>query len=508
MPKLIAHKTFPSSNRIPLYRKPSARISARMKLIKVFGTDPEINMGKLLKKLDIKFEKQPRLKNSKVRPDFRIKGTNILLFCDGSFWHGRPSVIRNMKFNKNKKFWIEKLKENRQRDRRHNRLLKKDGWRVYRFWDTDLKRKPDEVRNRILEIISPEKVPNTKASAIDLFCGAGGMTYGLAKAGIKVRAGIDIDKTCKFAYEANNDSKFLQEDITCLGPEKLSRLYPKRALKILVGCAPCQPFSKHTQKNKNRKNDEKWSLLYAFGKLIERVQPNIVSMENVPQIVKQKVFSDFVRTLEISKYHVYWKSIYCPDYGIPQARRRLVLLASKFGPVEIIPPTHSKKEYKTVQAAIGKLEPICDGGVSSKDPLHRSPRLSDLNKRRIKQSKPGGTWLDWEEGLRAACHTKDTGESYSAVYARMEWGKVSPTITTQSCFFGTGRFGHPSQDRAISMRESALLQTFPKTYKFIDPKKIFSYKKIGTHIGNAVPVRLGEVVGRSIKKHIKNFYEK
>lgn len=347
------------------------------------------------------------------------------------------------------------------------------------------------------------KKSKKKPIAIDLFCGAGGMTHGLSKAGIRVAAGIDIDKTCQYAYEKNNQSVFIEKDIKKIRSSKLKKLYKKNSVKILVGCAPCQPFSTHTQKNKERHQDEKWGLLYSFRKLIKKINPEIVSMENVPQIVRQEVFSDFLNTLKNLDYSVSWKSIYCPDYGIPQSRRRLVLLASKLGPIEIIPPTHQKKAYRTVREVIGRLEPIKDGEISSKDSLHRCPKLSDINKKRIMQSKPGGTWKDWDKELRSPCHTKKSGKTYSAVYARMEWDKVGPTITTQSCYFGTGRFGHPDQDRAISLRESAMLQTFPKSYKFINPKEDFSYKRIGIHIGNAVPVRLGEVVGKSIVEHLE-----
>jgi len=333
------------------------------------------------------------------------------------------------------------------------------------------------------------------------------MTHGLIKAGLGVNAGIDIDPTCRYAYEKNNKVNFLEKDVRAFSGKELKKLYPKKSIKILIGCAPCQPFSTHTHKIKNRKDDEKWGLLYSFSDLIKQVKPEIVSMENVAQIIKHEVFDDFVRQLKSLKYHVFWKSVYCPDYGIPQSRRRLVLLASKLGEIKLIPPTHKPDSYKTVRSVIGHLEPIRAGQISKKDFLHRSPHLSSLNKKRIQQSKPGGTWLDWDKDLRAPCHAKKSGKTYSAVYARMAWDKVGPTITTQSCYFGTGRFGHPAQNRAISLRESALLQTFPQRYKFLEPKTIFSYKKIGVHIGNAVPVRLGEIVGRTIKRHIEE-YEK
>jgi len=342
-----------------------------------------------------------------------------------------------------------------------------------------------------------------KVSAVDIFCGIGGLTHGLIKAGIPVVAGIDSDETCKYAYETNNGALFIKKDIRNLRASKIKSLLGKVDFKILVGCAPCQCFSKHTQKNKARNKDEKWKLLYSFSNLVTEVKPHVVSMENVAEIRKYKVFKDFVKSLEISGYWVFQTVVYCPDYGIPQNRRRLVLLASRLGEIKLVPETHPPSRYRTVRDVISNLENIEDGVSSSKDLLHRTFRLSPINKKRIKQSKPGGTWLDWDKTLRAPCHKKDSGQSYSAVYGRMSWDKPAPTVTTQFYSFGTGRFGHPEQDRALSLREGALLQTFPKYYEVIDPNGTNSFSVLGTHIGNAVPVRLGIIIGRSIFKHLK-----
>ncbi len=339
-------------------------------------------------------------------------------------------------------------------------------------------------------------------AAVDIFCGVGGLTHGLIKAGIPVIAGIDMDKTCKYAYEKNNRSTFICKDVKELNGNDLKNLYPEGCIKVLVGCAPCQPFSTHTQKNKKRVEDDKWKLLDSFSNLIEEVRPDIISAENVPAIARTKIFTDFIVKLEDLSYKVSWRMVYCPDYGIPQSRKRLVLLASKFGPINLIPTTYSKKEYETVRDRIGNLEVLVAGEISASDPLHRASHLAEINLMRIKQSKPGGTWKDWSENLISPCHQKDTGNTYSGVYARMAWDDLAPTITTQFYNYGTGRFGHPEQDRALSLREGALLQTFPSEYDFIDPELPFSIKKLGRHIGNAVPVDLGIVIGNSILRHI------
>ena len=362
-------------------------------------------------------------------------------------------------------------------------------------------------------------------SAVDLFCGIGGLTHGLLQADIKVNAGIDIDKTCRYAYQQNNAAQFIAKDIRCINSTQLSELYPANDIKLLVGCAPCQPFSPHTRKNRNRNSDARWGLLAHFQKLVEGVTPEIIAVENVPSIRRQKVFTDFVDKLQELGYLVYQELVYCPDYGIPQTRRRLVLMASLFGDIALLPKTHARshchsagaalgdlpgqqhtalKALKTVRATIGDLPAIADGQVSGEDPLHRTRTLSLLNKERMKQSKPGGTWLDWDVDLRAPCHKKESGQTYKSVYARMKWDEPAPTITTQFCNFGTGRFGHPEQHRALSLREGALLQTFPQSYDFIDPNLPVSIQRLGIHIGNAIPVQLATVIGQSIQRHLED----
>ena len=349
-----------------------------------------------------------------------------------------------------------------------------------------------------------------KAVAIDLFCGIGGLSFGLKKAGIQVAAGIDLDESCKYAFEENVKGEFISKDITKLQGQELKQKYwnEKGVYKILVGCAPCQPFSSHSNKNKNKKRSSRWRLLNEFSRLIRETNSDIVSMENVPNLSNQKIFEDFVDLLKGLKYHVTYKNAYCPDYGIPQKRRRLVLLASRLGEIELIAATHNAEEFVSIKEVIGNLPKIGGGKISQTDPLHRTTALTKINLKRIKASKPNGTWLDWDENLRLQCHSKDSGNTYKSVYGRMSWDEPSPTITTQFYNYGTGRFGHPSQNRALTVREGALLQTFPANYKFYKDEDDFSIKRLGIHIGNAVPVELGYVIGKSIKKHLQTYHGK
>jgi DNA (cytosine-5)-methyltransferase 1 len=340
-------------------------------------------------------------------------------------------------------------------------------------------------------------------TAIDMFCGVGGLTHGLIKRGIPVVAGYDLDKTCEYAFEKNNNSIFVAKDIKEVTSDELNAFFANKR-KILVGCAPCQPFSLYSNKKKTLE-DDKWALLYSFARLIKEVQPEIVSMENVPQLAQfeeGKVLKDFIKVLEEENYFVSYKIVNAQDYGVPQRRKRLILLASKHGQIEIIPPTHGKNNYKTVRNAIGHLSPIEDGTPDPIDPLHRARKLSDLNKKRIQATREGGFWREWDKSLWLDCHKKEGGKSFRSVYGRMVWDDVSPTMTTYCVGLGNGRFGHPVQDRAISLREAAIFQSFPENYEFINPDMPLASATIARQIGNAVPVDLGAAIAISIKRHL------
>ena len=226
-----------------------------------------------------------------------------------------------------------------------------------------------------------------------------------------------------------------------------------------------------------------------------------------PNSSRYNIFHDFLSVLTDEGFHFSedpkkWV-VYCADYGVPQHRRRLVRLASRLGAIELIPPTHRPSRYRKVSDAVRELPPLCAGQVDKTDPLHRTSGLSARNLRRIRVSRPGGTWREWPHELRADCHKEISGSHYSSVYGRMEWDKVSPTITTQFYGFGNGRFGHPEQNRGISLREGAILQSFPKKYQFVEGDSEYSFKGIGRMIGNAVPVRLGVAIGKTIRVHLE-----
>lgn len=341
----------------------------------------------------------------------------------------------------------------------------------------------------------------TGISAVDLFCGAGGLTHGFQQAGLPVNTGYDIDPACQFPFEHNNKARFILRSVEDISGKDLAENFPAGDIKVLAGCAPCQPFSTYSRRYTDKKS--KWKLLYDFARLVEECDPEIVSMENVPQLRRHTIFREFTTELQQFGYLIAFYEVDCPRYGIPQTRRRLVLFASKFGKINLIPTTQNEANYETVRKTIYYLEPLSAGQSSKTDRIHQCSKLSELNLRRIRASKPGGSWRDWPEDLIAECHAKNSGKTYPAVYGRMEWDAPSPTITTQCFGFGNGRFGHPEQDRAISLREAALLQTFPRDYQFVDPAEPVVFNRVGRLIGNAVPVKLGQVVAQSILNHIR-----
>ncbi|QDH68952.1 DNA cytosine methyltransferase [Marilutibacter alkalisoli] len=335
---------------------------------------------------------------------------------------------------------------------------------------------------------------------VDLFCGAGGLTRGLIDAGIRVVAGVDLDDACKHPYETNNGSAFHAIDVANLTSSDLSSWFGDAQVRILAGCAPCQPFSSYSQRYETI-GTERWGLLHQFARLVREAKPDMVTMENVPTVTRHLVFDDFISTLKEQGYKVWFKVIDCAAYGLPQRRRRTVLLASRFGNIELKAPSNSKQ--RTVADVLRGLPVLRHGGSNRDDPLHAASGLSHLNYERIKASKPGGTWRDWPKHLVAKCHKKKTGKTYSGVYGRMKWNEPAPTLTTQFFGFGNGRFGHPSQARGLSLREGAILQGFPENYSFVPKGGVIQFKVLGRLIGNAVPVDLGRVIGESIIEHVK-----
>jgi len=344
-----------------------------------------------------------------------------------------------------------------------------------------------------------------RIGVIDLFCGIGGLSYGFKCEGFDVIAGIDSDESCKYAYEANVDAEFIASDVGLISGEQIANLFskPKVTYRILIGCAPCTPFSIYTGRyRKARRRDHRWQLLEEFSRLIVNSKPDVVSMENVPRLTRHRIFKRFVHDLEEAGYTVTYRKVRSDHYGVPQRRARLVLLASLWGEVKFPNATHLHKPV-TVRDAIGKLPKIQAGRPCGEDRLHVTRGLTPKNLARLKSTKEGGSWKDWDKTLQLKCHRKKEGKSFRSVYGRMIWDAPSPVITTQCLGIGNGRFGHPDQNRAISIREAALLQSFPKKFRLLAPGQRVNGAQLARQIGNAVPVKLSRVIARAIKQHLR-----
>lgn len=347
------------------------------------------------------------------------------------------------------------------------------------------------------------KQPQLKA--VDFFCGAGGVSCGFNKIGIKVLGGLDIDPKFKKTYEKNNETIFLNEDVSNLALEKLSELLPLEKDDnnlIFVGCSPCQYYS--NLKSDKTKSKQSRLLLDDFKEFVLHYRPGFVFIENVPGLEK-KVGSPlhrFKKALTKQGYIFDQNVINSKFFGVPQNRRRFVLVGSRITKNISLPrPTHKKEQLVTVKEAIGdykKFPQISAGTEDRTRFLHAVSRLSELNLERVKKTpKNGGSRKSWanDEKLQLECYKSHEG--HYDVYGRMAWDKPSPAITTRFTYTSTGRYSHPEQDRGISLREGATLQSFPLDYNFYSTNK----GTIATMIGNAVPPKLAEAIGNSLLDH-------
>jgi DNA (cytosine-5)-methyltransferase 1 len=340
-----------------------------------------------------------------------------------------------------------------------------------------------------------------KYTAIDLFCGAGGLTLGLKKAGFKVLAGVENNPIAAKTYKLNNRiSKIYLEDIKKLSPEKimLELGLKSGSLDLLAGCPPCQGFSSHRTRNKSSStNDIRNDLVFEFLRFVEILQPKTVMLENVPALAKDWRIFEFKNKLKIMGYYLeenLSEIKNAADYGVPQRRKRLLIKASKYG---LIPNAKKDKSIKTVYDAISKLPAPGNSG----DPLHDFPttRTEKVNKIISLVPKDGGSRAQIPKEYWLDCHLKRP-DSYRDVYGRMSWSQVAPTITGGCTNPSKGRFIHPIEDRAITLREAALLQTFPIDYKF---DLTGGKNAISLMIGNALPPEFIKRQAIQFKKHLQ-----
>jgi DNA (cytosine-5)-methyltransferase 1 len=341
----------------------------------------------------------------------------------------------------------------------------------------------------------PRKSNQLPLSAIDLFCGGGGLTWGLKDAGFKVVGAVEADDAAFATYKANHpEVPAFRCDIRDITGADFQAAAGMGQIDLIAGCPPCQGFSSLT--SKYRREDGRNELVREMGRLVHELRPRAVMMENVPGLAQRgkHLLTEFLETLKADGYNVTTGVLQVADYGVPQSRRRFVLLASMVGKVALPNPTHSQdadseaKRWRTVAQTIKGLSRPCTleaaharGGPDLVD-WHVIRTISADNVRRLRAAKPGASWMKIPKKYRPACH-QERSAGFSNVYGRMKWNAVSPTITAGCTTLSKGRFGHPSQLRTISVREAALLQTFPSDYVFDTP----FMDKACSIIGNALP---------------------
>lgn len=340
--------------------------------------------------------------------------------------------------------------------------------------------------------------------AIDFFCGCGGASEGLRQAGFDIALGIDIDSQASETYKANfPEASFILEDIRNVTIEKVANLISFKSEDglLLSACAPCQPFS---QQNKFKSDeDERISLLDEIHRFVSALLPEYIMLENVPGIQKidenkESPFTRFTTLLDNLNYKYDHFIANAEDYGVPQRRKRFVLLASLHGDINRPEKTHGIEgsPVKTVRDFIQDYPKLQSGGIAENDKLHRAAVLNNLNLERIKHTPEGGDRRDWPDRLVNECHKNYTG--HTDTYGRMFWDRPAPTLTTKCNSYSNGRFGHPdiTQNRAITIREASRLQTFPTDYKFKG-----AFNAMAKQIGNAVPCELARQFGLHFIEH-------
>lgn len=350
---------------------------------------------------------------------------------------------------------------------------------------------------------------NTKLKAVDFFCSGGGMSFGMQEAGIQILAGIDFDKSCKETYEANiKGAKFIHADVFELKEKELEK---KLSLQrnddnlLLIGCSPCQFWSTiNTDRTKSAKSK---NLLLEFARFVEYFRPGYVVVENVPGVLRRKEesglnqFIDWLKNNGYKNPHFEVHNVH--NYGVPQNRKRFTLIASRLTDQEIVPIEMSGKKVMVkdvlgVENGFPKIEP---GHKDESDFLHTTTNLTDINKERLTfVAKDGGDRRGFANNpkLQLKCFVgKD--DAFKDTFGRLWWNRPAPTITTKFCSISNGRFAHPEEDRGLSIREGAVLQSFPKTYIF----KGTNNASIARMIGNAVPPKYASAIGGAIiQNHI------
>ena len=351
--------------------------------------------------------------------------------------------------------------------------------------------------------------PNGQLFAVDAFAGGGGLAVGLRDAGIRTVAAIEIEPHAAATFKSNHpEVHVFRQDVRKVSGRELFK-HVSGCVDVLAACPPCQGFSSLT--SKWRRDDSRNELVFEVSRLAREMVPQAIMMENVPGLAKKgkPLLDALVLELEELGFVPNWDVLQVADYGVPQRRRRFVLLAGLGFKIDMPKATHSRTgakgldPWRTLRDAIHGMEPPLtfrdakSRGGAQLFGWHVVRELSPENQRRLRAAIPGGTWSDFPEELRVECH-KGGYKGFSNVYGRMVWDEPSVTITAGCTTLSKGRFGHPEEERTISLREAAMLQTFPSDYIFDTPH----FERACEIVGNALPCLFAEAIARQVRKAI------
>lgn len=474
--------------------------SATMRAVRSKDTQPESAVRSALHRLGYRFRKDYKVRAAgRLRSlDIAFPSEGLAVLIDGCFWHQCPEHGSVPKTNRN--YWVPKLQKNVARDELVNASLRMNGWTVLRIWEhtppdeaaRQVAKRVDALRERAL--LRAKAVPR---SAADLFAGAGGSTQGLRQAGYDVLAAVEFDGACAKTYRANHaDTRLYEEDIAGLTPRRLRReLGLKRGeLRLLNACPPCQGFS---TLGRGDEADERNDLVRTVLAFIEELEPQAFILENVPGLARDRRLKDLIEATRRRGYGVKAYKVNATEFGVSQNRRRLIVIgvmslienAMPEHPAELLPRSF-RREPLPIEEVFAEAGPIAGAG----DPVHRARSSTKAVAERIRLIPVNGGRFDLPESHQLECH-KSLGSKRSAAapYGRMRLDEPAPTLTTRCTTPACGRFLHPTEHRGISLREAALIQTFPRRYSFHG-----THQAVEGQIGNAVPVRMAEGLGLAV----------
>jgi DNA (cytosine-5)-methyltransferase 1 len=483
-----------TQQRLPYPVPLDAARSATMRAVRKVDTEPEVAIRSELHRLGYRFRKQHKVRAAgrKRSIDIAFPTDGLAVFVDGCFWHQCPEHRTMPKTNRD--YWVPKLKRNVERDQLVTASLRRSGWTVLRVWEH---MSPVDASALIAETLGELRSRKQRSradgfrTAADLFAGAGGSTQGLKQAGYKVLAAIEFDDACAGSYRKNHKTtKLIERDITEITPTGLlEKMGLERGqLDLLNACPPCQGFSSlGTTDADDHRND----LVSTVLDFISAIRPKAFILENVPGLARDRRMKALLSQARVAGYGVKTYELNATDFGVAQNRRRLIAIGVRGIGAEELPvhpadllPVSFRREHERIIKVLGQAGPL----KGTRDRIHRGRTATPEVAERIKLIPKNGGRFDLPETHQLDCH-KSLGSKRSAAasYGRMRLDEPAPTLTTRCTTPACGRFLHPIRDRGITLREAALIQSFPKWYRFEG-----SYQAIEGQIGNAVPVRMAQ----------------